>query len=165
MKRLYVSIERCSGCRACEMACSVAHEGKFGTSLSRIRVAKLETSGIDAPVVCRQCSNAPCAKVCPVGAISVSQNTGAKTVDPVLCIGCGACVEACPFGAMSLHPEDGRAIVCDLCDGNPRCVERCPLDALRYEDALSRAANKGAATARAMSGPVLKKWGIGGEGR
>ena len=165
MKRLYAEIERCSGCRACEMACSVQHEGRFGSSLSRIKVAKLESKGIDGPVFCRQCSDAPCVKSCPVGAISSSEVTGAKIVEGGTCIGCGECVEACPFGAISLHPETGKAIVCDLCGGAPRCVERCPLKVLSYEDSAVRARRKGASTVGNSAGSVLKKWGIGDEKR
>lgn len=140
------------------MACSVAHDGVFGTSISRIRVAKLENSGVDVPVVCRHCSDPACAEACPVEAISMSPATGARVIDAEACIGCGACVEACPFGAMHMHPDIGKPIMCDLCGGSPKCVERCPLKVLVYaEDPPQRTARPPQIVARppqAMTRPA-----------
>lgn len=130
---LNVKAEFCTGCRMCEMECSFAHEGKFGTYLSRVRVVKLEPEGIDYPIVCQMCDKAPCIEACSVDALSKSE-AGAILVDPAKCIMCGSCVEACPFGAMNRHPERGLPIPCDLCGGDPACVKGCPTGALEIKE-------------------------------
>ncbi len=122
----------CSGCRACEMTCSFAHEDAFSPSLARVRVTKIEDVGFDRPVLCRQCARPACREACPVGAIAQDGPEGNLRVNLEECIGCGQCVEACPFGAMHLHPETGLALVCDLCGGDPECVRRCTTHALVY---------------------------------
>ncbi|MBZ4686431.1 MAG: ferredoxin hydrogenase large subunit [Clostridia bacterium] len=42
----------------------------------------------------------PCRGVCPVSAVSISEDRKA-TIDYEKCISCGACVNACPFGAIT----------------------------------------------------------------
>ena len=37
-------------------------------------------------------------QACPVNAIDVDQQTGAKIVIDAVCVGCKLCVIACPFG-------------------------------------------------------------------
>ncbi len=43
-----------------------------------------------------------CARVCPVGAIS-GERKGVHTIDPALCIKCGACIEKCKFNAIFIQ--------------------------------------------------------------
>ncbi len=114
------------------VACVVAHDGRFGTSSARIRVAKDEAEGQDRPNVCRLCKRAPCLAACPNGALYRRDGDGPVLVRTEQCTGCGACVAACPFGAASLHPEAGTALICDLCGGDPACVRRCATGAIQY---------------------------------
>ena len=132
MKRILIHHEVCSGCRACEVACVVQHEGCFSTAAARIRVFKDEALGLDHPHVCRLCGKAPCISACPTGALTKNVQTGVVHVNDEICIGCGACVQACPFDAAFLHPETGRALICDLCGGDPACVRRCATGAIAY---------------------------------
>ncbi len=158
MKTIISKPELCSGCRACEMACSVVHEQQFGSSVSRIRVVKMEHEGLDVPVTCHQCTEPPCMEVCPVDAITRNGKTNAILIDEEECIGCGRCVEACWAGAINFHPDKNMPFVCDLCNGNPQCVDRCPLGALVYEDRNGLAQKKREELALYKGGVVWDKW-------
>jgi anaerobic carbon-monoxide dehydrogenase iron sulfur subunit len=129
--------EKCTGCRTCEMGCTLKNYGATYPEKSRIRIVKIyEESGvIPIPVVCMKCANAPCKAVCPMGAISDDPQTGARLVDEKKCIGCSACVYACPFGAISVDRVLKRSFVCNQCEGDPTCVKLCPREALRYLEA------------------------------
>ena len=48
---LAVDYEKCTGCRLCELVCSVRHEGVSNPARSRIRIVKWEWEGIYVPVV------------------------------------------------------------------------------------------------------------------
>ncbi|MGQ9558686.1 MAG: 4Fe-4S dicluster domain-containing protein [Desulfurispora sp.] len=129
---LLVDFRRCTGCRTCEMACSLHHEGKCSPLLARNRVVKFEARGISVPTTCANCSRPYCMLVCPVRAISLHPVTGAVVVDEQKCLGCRACALACPLGQAGYHPEKQVAMKCNLCDGDPVCVQFCPSGALRY---------------------------------
>jgi len=167
--KLVIDPEKCSGCRLCETACTYAHYGNYGSRTSRVRVVKLETQGIDYPVICQRCQNAPCVRACPTGALTQDKANGVIRVDEELCVGCGSCVKACPFGACNLHPEDLIPIMCDLCGGSPSCAEACPTGAIVFEEEEDRtqelrelerlAQAKRDAFAQRMSRAMLEKWG------
>ncbi len=130
-KKLNFYIEKCTGCRICELSCSIEKEKKFVPRKARLK-AIYNYPLKDAVFVCRQCVFAPCAEKCPTEAISRNGHTGPWKVDPNKCTGCGICVEVCPFGVMKLS-EDNLALKCDLCNGNPRCASWCPTGALKFE--------------------------------
>jgi Fe-S-cluster-containing hydrogenase component 2 len=119
----------------CELACSLDNEGAFNPSKSRIRVFKFEDEGRFVPYTCTQCAEAWCLKACPVDAISLDPETGAKVVSDALCVGCKVCTIACPFGTINYNQDTGKVIKCDLCKGEPECATACPTDAITYIDA------------------------------
>jgi Fe-S-cluster-containing hydrogenase component 2 len=133
---------KCIGCRTCEVACVVSHQENQDCAAitpqvfsARIRVVK--GGSFTTAVTCHHCEDAPCANVCPVGAIS--RVSGAVYVEQSLCIGCKSCMLACPFGAMqvSLEASKVQALKCDLClhrENGPACVEACPTQALNCID-------------------------------
>ena len=136
-KILLVDSEKCTGCRACEMVCSVKHEGVSNPTRSRIHVIKWEAEGLALPMICQQCESPPCMAVCPKDAISHDEELGRVTVDYDLCIGCKMCITACPFGGMGIDIVTRQVIKCDLCDGDPTCVRFCDPGALQYVPAAS----------------------------
>jgi len=115
---------RCSGCRRCEIACSLHHEGRIWPEASRIRVFML-LPGVEIPHLCAQCPDYPCVKSCPTEALSINHKTGAVIVDKEKCTACGICTKACPGKIPHLHPNGEHILICDLCDGDPQCVKVC----------------------------------------
>jgi len=137
---LFIDIDRCWGCRTCEVACSI--EKKMGPGRSCVRVEKVD-SGKNSPVpgslqgkafvpvLCQQCSDPACVSACPVGALRRG-DSGLVEFDEALCIACGVCESACPYGAISLSGETGMPEKCDQCISRlrsgllPACVQHCP---------------------------------------
>lgn len=129
-------INKCTGCRICELACSYYHYSIFNPDLARIYIQKKEHQGIDQPLICYQCADYPCKEECPVQAFYKTKQ-GIINIDEEKCIGCGACAEACPYNAIRFSPISKKAIKCDLCGGEPQCVKWCPANVLNYGNVIS----------------------------
>ena len=134
-KVLVIQYEKCTGCRLCELVCSVINEGVSNPSRSRIKVMKWESEGLYIPMTCQQCIDAPCMNVCPVKAISRDEALGRVIVDYDVCIGCRTCVSVCPFGAMNFDVTGRKVFKCDVCGGDPQCVRFCEEKAVDYVEA------------------------------
>ena len=131
-KVLLIDHEKCTGCRLCELVCSVTHDGVSNPARSRIKVMKWEAEGLYIPMSCQQCEDAPCMNVCPVKAIHRDEDYGFVQVDYDVCIGCRSCVMICPFGAMNYNPMEKKVFKCDLCGGKPQCVRFCDMKAVDF---------------------------------
>jgi Fe-S-cluster-containing dehydrogenase component len=142
--RILVEPERCTGCRNCELFCSLKNYGEVNPSRARIHVVRSQKDNIitTVPVVCQQCEDPMCMAMCPAGALARHPETHAVVVDPDKCLGCRTCVEVCPFGAPSVDPRTGTSEKCNLCDGDPTCVKVCSQFAIKFvtaeEEALER---------------------------
>ncbi|MEW6228093.1 MAG: 4Fe-4S dicluster domain-containing protein, partial [Bacillota bacterium] len=88
------SPEKCSGCRNCELACSIVHFGAFNPKRARIRV--LREGSREEIKVCNHCEDHPCIAACRRGALIWEE--GEVFVDDVACNLCGDCIAACPSG-------------------------------------------------------------------
>ncbi len=132
-KVLAIDYEKCTGCRNCELACSVVHTQTFNPARSRIQILKDELVNMVAPIVCLQCETPLCKNACPNGAI-VENEHGILYVDSNICVGCLNCVTACIYGGISMDPKTKKAIKCDHCGGEPRCVPACEYGAIVYKD-------------------------------
>lgn len=141
---LYIDPTRCTGCKACEIACAVEHslsKNIYGAVLEtpkpRPRVSVIPVDEIRVPMQCRHCEDAPCMAICPTKALYRSEN-GFVVVDEMKCIGCRMCVVACPFGHPAFDYERKIVLKCDGCtervsEGKvPACVEACPTGALIF---------------------------------
>lgn len=153
-------MRRCLACCSCELACAKAHAG-FADIVDALRagarllprVHVLAAEGYAVPIQCQHCEDAPCAAVCPSGALVRGPEDGSIRADPARCIGCKACIIVCPFGAARYDRHSRTVIRCDLCrdiveEGQePSCVAACPTRARRVVDVeeLSRQRQREAA--------------------
>jgi Fe-S-cluster-containing hydrogenase component 2 len=148
---IVVDHEKCTGCRQCELVCSVKNAGVSNPSRSRVSIVKWEGEGFYLPMLCQQCQTPVCMAVCPKDAISRDEELGRVVVDYDLCIGCEMCVAACPFGGMGIDIADKKVIKCELCDGDPTCVTACKAEALEWVDASTANLRKKRAAAAKFS--------------
>ncbi|MFX0108331.1 MAG: 4Fe-4S dicluster domain-containing protein [Candidatus Hodarchaeota archaeon] len=141
---LSIDIETCTGCRNCELACSIAHNKTFNPARSCIQVIKDEKKNLVIPVVCLHCKQALCEDACPTGAIK-KNDKGILVVSNDICVGCGNCVTECIYSGIAIDPVTRKAIKCDLCYGDPECIKACDYDAIDLfkadEIGLSKRAN------------------------
>ncbi|MCL5950624.1 MAG: 4Fe-4S dicluster domain-containing protein [Chloroflexi bacterium] len=97
---MVIDLAKCDGCRECTKACDAMHYVPPGQEW--IKVFENRDDQVAGsywfPRPCMQCDNAPCAKVCPVGA-TFKREDGIVLVNQDRCIGCRYCIAACPYGA------------------------------------------------------------------
>lgn len=129
-KVLILDIDKCTGCRICELACSFKKECKFNPRLSRVHISRLDT-GVNVPILCQHCEKPVCVAVCPTGAIKKDPVSGIVRINLEICNQCNRCIESCPVGAIQKHPLKNCLMKCDLCGGTPECVKECPANVLQ----------------------------------
>jgi Fe-S-cluster-containing hydrogenase component 2 len=124
-------MERCIGCHSCSLACArMVHQTlSWERAGIRIHSAGGLSTGFTAQV-CLGCNPAPCAAVCPTGALT-QRKGGGVIFKKKKCIGCEECVPACPVEAILMDRATGLPIMCIHCG---RCVAFCPHDCLEMVD-------------------------------
>jgi len=134
---------RCTGCHACRLACSIENQLEPEQGWRRIETFNPDRHPV-APVfhlslACHHCAEPACMHACP--ALAYSRDvTGAVLIDPDKCIGCGYCSWACPYDAPVF--DEGAAVMtkCTLCAHRlqsgmkPACAALCPTGALDFGD-------------------------------
>jgi [DsrC]-trisulfide reductase subunit O len=161
-----------SGCDNCLNACRAAHnipdmpdpqravkwvwkeryEKVFPDEDPRLAVY----AGHVLPVLCNQCAQPACVRVCPTAA-TWKRADGVVMMDWHRCIGCRYCMAACPYGSRSFNWSDPRPHIrnvtsefptrtkgvvekCNFCEERlasgrlPACVEACREKALVFGD-------------------------------
>lgn len=155
-KEIFVHLDRCVGCKTCEIACAVEHSkskelfaaiAEHPAPRHRMWVEWVEPKHKVA-VLCRHCEDAPCMHACISGAIHRTDQ-GVVITDADRCIGCWTCVMVCPYGVIGRHMETRKSYRCDRCPDReqPACVSSCPTGALEYRsvEQFSARARKAAA--------------------
>jgi len=143
---IVVRVDKCLGCKSCEMACAVEHSDSKDllnaiqeSPAPRARVSVARGAGFAVPLQCRQCEDAPCMEICPTDALRRADASSPIIIDHELCIGCKWCILACPFGVINLDDERKIITKCDQCfkrleqGNNPACVTACPTEALIFK--------------------------------
>ena len=178
-----LNLSRRVGCRRCASACVEENNQSRSMDMSYIRVLEMPMGTIDIekgdhtydhptvpaddhfymPIQCHHCADAPCVKVCPVGA-TWTEPDGLTVVDYDWCIGCRYCEAACPYWArrfnftqpeipteeinpdmsyLSNRPRSkGVMEKCTFClhrtrEGKmPACLEACPVGARKFGNVL-----------------------------
>ena len=99
---MVIDLDKCNGCCKCTEACQAEMdvppawgEPEYEGRQPWIQVFDLG-NGTSIPVPCQNCQNAPCAKVCPVGATYYSEDH-VVLIAQDRCIGCRICLAACPY--------------------------------------------------------------------
>ncbi len=130
-KVIYMDLNRCIYCRACEIACEREHNG-----VSHMFV-QLVDERYAVPMNCRNCETSFCTLVCPTHAVH-RETADAVTISAMKCIGCAQCTLACPFGVIRRDVLAKVARKCDLCIHRtshglpPACVATCSARALVF---------------------------------
>ncbi len=160
MKVLSINMDKCTGCRACEYACSFVHTGAFNPLDSSIRISEFLDDFVFIPSVCTQCEDAYCVSVCPTNALTKNETTGVVEFNKDICIGCKQCVMACPWGSIKLNHTGKEIIKCDLCGGDPECVKVCHANALEFVDAEDMVLDKKHRNAYKYKGIITEQQGV-----
>lgn len=161
-REIFIQPELCTGCHSCELACALSHTPSkelAGALLRGERTRALlwveQVGRLKAPVVCRQCEDAPCVQACPTGAMHTRED-GINLVDVQECIACWMCAMACPFG--TIGRGEHKVVKCDRAcldeEGTPACVRACPTGALAFQTVEDFQAARRRTTATAAAVPA-----------
>jgi Fe-S-cluster-containing dehydrogenase component len=129
----------CIDCQLCMDACvQTNHVPSYGyrtTILERSKdLSPTEKETIFMPVLCNQCNEPPCVRVCPTVATYKDKTNGIVVMDSKKCIGCKTCMAACPYNARYFNEETRAVDKCNFCldtrltkgKKDTACVEACP---------------------------------------
>lgn len=159
---MVIDLDRCTLCSSCTVACkqennvpSVGpddeHVGAQIEWLSILWQEPEQPGGLPQgmPFPCQHCADAPCVKVCPVGA-TYKNDEGITMQIWDRCIGCRYCMVACPYGRRSFNWEtprwDGTQIQMlnpDVATRTGGVVEKCTFCYQRVRRVRERAALEG----------------------
>ena len=144
MKVIAVHLDRCTGCKTCELYCATERGSNAKTLLQAVQETPLPQARVrvegsnEVPVAiqCRQCLQAPCLDSCLTGALNRDAESGIVVIQENICIGCWTCTLFCPYGVIYPWPERKIALKCDRClyMEVPVCVDVCPTEALAVVD-------------------------------
>lgn len=151
-KVFLVDIDRCNGCRNCQIVCKDEHcdqawlpyaeaqplTGHFWMNVTETTRGQVPVVKVSyQPTFCTHCKDAVCVEK-GKGAVYRRQD-GLIIIDPEKAVGLKELVDACPLGAIYWNEELSLPQKCTGCahlldDGwtEPRCVDACATDALRF---------------------------------
>ena len=181
----FIDTTRCTGCRACQVACKQWHNlpaeatenrGTFEnppdlsfSTYKLVRMREVETDGklrwLFFPEQCRHCIDPPCLETAmdesaiykdeKTGAVIFTANTRKLFIDDV--------IESCPYN-IPRKAADGTLAKCDMCNDRvtngllPACVQTCPTGTMNFgtrDEMLALAEDRLAVVGRTHAGAQL----------
>ena len=129
VKAIAIDVDKCNGCRGCEVICSAFHSvpqyGSSNPARSRIRIVRDPLADIYLPVFGGEYTAAEC--------------TGRSeyTIDGKKYEECAFCRASCPSRDAFKEPDSDLPLKCDMCSSDPSlkepmCVQWCLAGALTY---------------------------------
>lgn len=128
IKTIKIDVDKCNGCRACEVICSAFHAApKYASNnpaRSRIRIIRDPLRDLYVPVYAGEYTVAECA------------GRDKYIIDGKEYDECSFCRASCPSREEFKEPDSGLPLKCDMCEGEeePLCVKWCLVDALTLEE-------------------------------
>ena len=153
---------RCTGCRACQVACKqwndlpaekTRNRGTYqnppALSAQTWNLIEFREIQVENKVgfyflkrACMHCERPACVAACPPHALSKTPE-GPVVYDETKCIGCRSCSAACPFGIPtyeSLKTTPARSVIrkCNFCADRvsngllPACAKACPSHGITF---------------------------------
>ena len=131
IKTIRIDVDKCNGCRACEVICSAFHAApKYSSNnpaRSRIRIIRDPLKDIYVPVYAGEYTVAECA------------GRDKYMIDGKEYDECAFCRASCPSRDEFKEPDSGLPLKCDMCESDPPleeplCVKWCHAEALIYEE-------------------------------
>jgi len=130
IKTIKIDVDKCNGCRSCEVICSAFHAvpkySSANPARSRIQVIREPLRDIYVPVYAGEYTKAEC--------------TGRDryTIEGKEYDECAFCRASCPSRDIFKEPDSDLPLKCDMCESEPplaepMCVQWCLTDALTYE--------------------------------
>jgi benzoyl-CoA reductase subunit BamC len=128
VKTIKIDVDKCNGCRACEVICSSFHaeprDSSNNPARSRIRVIRDPFTDVYVPVYAGDHTPVECS------------GRDKYIIDGKEYDECAFCRAACPSRPEFKEPDSGLPLKCDMCEGEdePLCVKWCLVDALTCEE-------------------------------
>ena len=129
VKEIVADVNKCTGCRSCELACAAFHTvprySSFNPARSRIRVYMDEVRDLYVPVRGGDHSQEEC------------KARNRYVMDGKEYPECSFCRASCPARSHFKEPDADLPLKCDMCESipplpEPMCVQACKFDALTY---------------------------------
>jgi protein NrfC len=143
---MLISQNLCIDCELCIAACTKTNEvppyGYRTQILEKVVPEAIGQKREFIPVLCNQCNNPPCVRVCPTKASYKDRDNGIVQIERRKCIGCKACVLACPYNARYFSEEVHSIDKCNFCfdtrlskgEELTACANACPTGARTFGD-------------------------------
>jgi Fe-S-cluster-containing dehydrogenase component len=129
VKRIKVDLDKCNGCRSCEIACASFHANprysNFNPARARIRMHINEVHDEWIAIRSTDYTKAEC------------DGRRSYTIQGREFHDCSFCGTICPSRDIFYEPDSGLPLKCDMCENDPpmdepMCVQICSRDALTY---------------------------------